>query len=72
MTDIEKVFTFDYKGHRVTIERNRRKDCFLSIDIIDPKPYEKPKIYICNGASFHLTVKSAKNKAIQIIDSFSK
>lgn len=71
MTDIEKVFKFSLSGYIVNIERNVRKDCFLSIFIENPEAYEYPEVLICNGAKLHMTVKSAKNMAIKIIKSFN-
>lgn len=70
MTDIEKIFTFTENGYNVKIERNRRKDCFLSIYTVNPEPYEHPEVFICNGARVHLTLQSAKNMALKIIKSF--
>lgn len=72
ISDIEKVFTFSLKGYDVKIERNKRKDCFLSIRISNPEPYEHPEVLICNGSRLHMTLKSAKNTAIKIIESFEK
>lgn len=72
MTDIEKIFKFTLNGFNVKIERNRRKDCFLSIHTANPDPYEHPEVFICNGGRVHLSVKSAKNMALKIIESFNK
>lgn len=71
-TDIEKTITFELSGYRVIIRRNRRKDCFLSIEIVNPEPFEKPQVYICGGLQVHLTLRSAKETAVKIIKSFTQ
>lgn len=75
-TDIEslslvvKIIRFFYKDYKVSIFKNGRGDCSLSIvKFQNLKSYEKPDMII--GNNVFLTIKSAKRKAIEIVDFFS-
>lgn len=75
-TQIEKIFKYKYKSYEIVIERNKRKDCFLKITKVNNlKSYERPEIYLPKnkiGVSVFLNLKSAKSKAMEIIDCFEK
>lgn len=67
-----KEIPFTYKGYNVIIHRSKRRDCSLSINKIKVlNSYERPNILIA-GNNLFLTIRSAKRKAIEIVNYFSQ
>ena len=67
-TEIEKTWNLDVNGYNFTIKRNKRKDVFLSKIIIDTKN----KGYIGVRREHFLTLKGAKQHALQMINEYEK
>lgn len=69
---MEKQYSYEYKGFIISITRNKRKDVFIDSIIRLTNGYKESILFPRNviGLSFFLTLKSAKNKAIQFIDDF--
>lgn len=71
---MEKTFTYEYRNFTITIFRNKRKDCFLQSIKGDVNGKDKYIILPENvfGLSLFLTLKGAKNKAIELINESCK
>lgn len=67
-TDIEKTWNLDINGYTFTIQRNKRKDVFLSKIITDTKN----KGFIGTRKQHFLTLKGAKSHALEIINEYEK
>lgn len=67
-TQIEKTWNLEINGYTFSIERNKRKDVFLSKIIVDTKN----KGYIGTRRQFFLTLKGAKKHALEMIKEYEK
>lgn len=65
LSNIEKVFECNYNGYTFRIERNGRKDCKLSMITNSNNTQYIEKIVPIR--SWFLTLKAAKNHAIEMI-----
>lgn len=65
--EIEKEFNLEYKGYTFKIERNKGKDVFLRG--IRNNNIKTHYYFIMNNIPWFPTIKSAKNHAIELIES---
>ena len=67
-TQIEKTWNLEINGYTFSIERNKRKDVFLSTIIVDTKN----KGYIGTRIQYFTTLKAAKKHALEMINEYEK
>lgn len=67
-TQIEKTWNIEINGYTFSIERNKRKDVFLSKIIVDTKN----KGFIGIKKQHFLTLKGAKQHALEMINEYEK
>ena len=65
-TQIEKTWNLEINGYTFTIQRNKRKDVFLSYTIVDTKN----KGFIGTRKQDFLTLKGAKKHALEMINEY--
>lgn len=67
-TEIEKTWNLDINGYTFSIQRNKRKDVFLSTVIVDTKN----KGFIGTQKQHFLTLKGAKAHALFMINEYER
>lgn len=65
LSNIGKVFSYNFNGYTFKVERNGRKDCYLSMITNTNNTQYNEKIMPMQ--SWFLTLKGAKNHAMEMI-----